>query len=132
MPRRWISENESPTTRMRVAASWAPDSEGPIAPAALLVRSIDEAIDFLPQLDAIGRRLLRRCWPGPVFLEIPAESTTGGLLDSLSDSVRTHLVSGFLTCGFPSESLFHDVARLISAPLVASIKGSALTSHGLY
>ncbi len=93
----------------------------PTHDTVLLVRSTDEAIDFLPQLDAIGRRLLRRCWPGPVFLEVPVESTTGGLLDSLSDSVRTDLVGESLTCGFPSESLFHDVARLVSAPLVAGV-----------
>jgi protein-tyrosine phosphatase len=95
--------------------------------ASLLVRSIDEANDFLPQLDTTGRRLLRRCWPGPVFLEFPAETTAGGLFDSLSDTVRGHLVDETVTCGFPSESLFHDVARLMSAPLVASIPIEPLT-----
>lgn len=103
-------------------------SDSPGHTTALFVRSTDEAADFLPKLDVIGQRLVRRCWPGPVLLEVGRASTAGGLFDSLSDTVRNRVVNEHVTCGFPSEALFHDIARLVSAPLVASIPGEPLTS----
>src|SRR5687768_5378002 len=34
----------------------------------LAVKSADEALDFVPRVPALARRLARRCWPGPVTL----------------------------------------------------------------
>lgn len=94
----------------------------------LLARSIDEAVDFLPQLEDTGRRVMRRCWPGPVVLQCPAAATTGGLCSSLSETGRSKLLSDELDCWVPSESLFHDVARLLSAPLAAAVPDTPVTS----
>ena len=94
----------------------------------LLARSIDEASDFVPQLNDVGQRIMRRCWPGPVVVQCPADATQGGLCSSLSEYVRSRLVTEELTCWVPSESLFHDVARLVSAPLAAVVPPTPVTS----
>ena len=39
-------------------------------PATLAVRSTDEVLDYVPQLPRVGQRLARRCWPGPVTLQL--------------------------------------------------------------
>lgn len=103
-----------------------PQSE--LSQTVLLARSIEEAADFLPQLEDSGQRLMRRCWPGPVLLQCPAAVTTGGLCASLSETVRSRLVADEITAWVPSEPLFHDVARLLSAPLAATIPHKPITS----
>src|SRR6516225_1382033 len=37
-------------------------------PLTLAVGGADEALDWVPRLSPLGRRLARRCWPGPVTL----------------------------------------------------------------
>src|SRR6516225_2722697 len=37
-------------------------------PLALAIRGAAEALDWVPQMSRLGRRLARRCWPGPVTL----------------------------------------------------------------
>src|SRR5690349_11091017 len=37
-------------------------------PLTLAIGSAAEALDWVPRLSAVGRRLARRCWPGPVTL----------------------------------------------------------------
>ena len=39
-------------------------------PATLAVRSTEEVLDYVPQLPPVGQRLARRCWPGPVTLQL--------------------------------------------------------------
>src|SRR5690348_15955085 len=37
-------------------------------PLTLVVRGAGEALDWAPGMSPLGRRLARRCWPGPVTL----------------------------------------------------------------
>jgi len=37
-------------------------------PLALAVKSVDDALDYVPNMSPLARRLARRCWPGPVTL----------------------------------------------------------------
>src|SRR5438270_13910376 len=37
-------------------------------PLALAIRGSAEALDWVPQMSPLGRRLARRCWPGPLTL----------------------------------------------------------------
>lgn len=102
--------------------------EGEIGETVLLARSTDEAFDFLPNIAGTGQRLMRRCWPGPVLLECPVDATDGGLFASLSDTVRNRVCGEHAICWVPSESVFHDVARLLSAPLIASVPAQPVVS----
>ena len=36
----------------------------------LAIKSADDALDYVPKLSPLGRRLARRCWPGPVTIVI--------------------------------------------------------------
>ena len=35
------------------------------SPFAIAIKSAEEAIDYVPDLTPLARRLARRCWPGP-------------------------------------------------------------------
>ena len=37
-------------------------------PFTLAVKSSDAALDYVPSISDLGRRLARRCWPGPITL----------------------------------------------------------------
>src|SRR5258708_3006169 len=37
-------------------------------PFSLAIRSSQEVLDWLPLLSPLGKRLARRCWPGPVTM----------------------------------------------------------------
>ena len=34
----------------------------------LAIKSADDVLDYVPNLSPLGRRLARRCWPGPVTI----------------------------------------------------------------
>jgi protein-tyrosine phosphatase len=60
----------------------------PSFPAALAVRGESDALTWVPELSVVGRRLARRCWPGPVLLAI-----AGVAPEALPEGVRR------LVCG---------------------------------
>ena len=39
-------------------------------PITLAIRSPDDALDYVPRMSALGQRLARRCWPGPITLVV--------------------------------------------------------------
>src|SRR6188474_2357239 len=49
----------------RLLAARGPAVEKPLT---LAIKSADDALDFIPALSPLARRLARRCWPGPVTL----------------------------------------------------------------
>lgn len=92
----------------------------PNEPLTLAIRSTDDALDFAPQLPALGLRLARRCWPGPVTLEVE---------DAQLESVIQRLPAGVQSLVAPEKRIrmrvpAHDmllgVLRLVAGPLVMS------------
>src|SRR6516225_4499551 len=55
-------------------------------PLTLAVRGAGEALDWVPDMSALGRRLARRCWPGPVTLVFGGAEQ--GVASRLPESVR--------------------------------------------
>jgi tRNA threonylcarbamoyl adenosine modification protein (Sua5/YciO/YrdC/YwlC family) len=55
-------------------------------PLAVAVRSSTEAQDWVPNISPLGRRLARRCWPGPVTLVF--ENVTSGPIENLPQALR--------------------------------------------
>src|SRR5689334_6484769 len=49
----------------------------PKSPLTLAVKSAEEALDYVPKLCPIGRRMARRCWPGPVTLLVEDRDPEG-------------------------------------------------------
>ncbi|MBI2824528.1 MAG: threonylcarbamoyl-AMP synthase [Planctomycetia bacterium] len=87
-------------------------------PLALAVRSADEAMDYVPDLSPLGRRLARRCWPGPVTLVVE-DHHPESLVNQLPPAVR-QAVAPQGTIGFrvPAHQAILDVLRLLAGPVV--------------
>lgn len=97
---------------------------------ALLSRSVDEAFDFLPDLSRTGRKLARRCWPGPVILDAESTAASGGLVESLSPQARALLGSDRVSVTVSSEPTIAEISRLLPAPLIAAIPDSPAAQAG--
>ena len=88
-------------------------------PHFLLLRAAEEAADFAPHLSDAAVATLRRWWPGPVAVRLPAGG--GGLLDALPNGTRDALVDGDrLLARCPGGADVTDLGRLAPAPLLAA------------
>ena len=82
-------------------------------PMTLAVHSAGQALDWAPGISPLGRRLTRRCWPGPITLVFG--NAEQGLASRLPESVRRRICpSG--SVGLRARSSRHfgdapDVAR---------------------
>jgi protein-tyrosine phosphatase len=87
-------------------------------PLTLALRSANEGLDWVPGMSPLGRRLSRRCWPGPVTL-VFANGLAGGLAERLPDAVRTTVMpGGSLGLRVPAHEAIRQTMRLSPAPLV--------------
>ena len=87
-------------------------------PFALAIKSTDDALDYVPNMGLIARRLSRRCWPGPVTLVMDG---------SHPDSVVSRLPAGVQLAVKPKDHIglrvtAHEMTqqtlRLLAGPLV--------------
>ncbi len=87
-------------------------------PFALAIKSADEADDYVPHMPALGARLARRCWPGPVTLVFDG-SHPDSVLRQLPHNVQK-AVCGQGTVGLrvSAHPLVTEISRLIAGPLV--------------
>jgi L-threonylcarbamoyladenylate synthase len=94
-------------------------SRGTTAHSTLVVKGLQEALDYVPHMDALGQRLARRCWPGPVTLafDIKPES---GLFSALTAEARRALATDKkLWIRVPAHECIQEALRLIPVPLIA-------------
>ena len=85
----------------------------------LVLKGLQEAIDYVPGMDRLGQRLARRCWPGPVTLAFDIGSETG-LFGALPPETRTALAPDEqLWIRVPAHECIQEALRLMPAPLVA-------------
>ncbi|HUG91883.1 MAG TPA: Sua5/YciO/YrdC/YwlC family protein [Planctomycetaceae bacterium] len=89
------------------------------AALCLALKSADEALDYVPRMGPVARRLSRRCWPGPVVLAFqPGDE---GLAAQFPDETRRHVVpQGELRLRVPAHDCVLEALRLMPAPLVTS------------
>jgi protein-tyrosine phosphatase len=82
--------------------------------------SAAESLDWIPGMSAVGRRLARRCWPGPLTL-VFGDGVTEGLLSRLPENVRRSVApAGTLGLRVPAhEAILHTLHEL-RGPLVLS------------
>jgi protein-tyrosine phosphatase len=87
-------------------------------PLALAIKSADDALDYVPTMSPLARRLARRCWPGPLTMVLP---------DAHPDSVITRLPAdvqavispaGKVGLRVPGHELTLQTLRLSAGPLV--------------
>jgi tRNA threonylcarbamoyl adenosine modification protein (Sua5/YciO/YrdC/YwlC family) len=87
-------------------------------PATLAVRSMDEVLDYVPELPRVGRRLARRCWPGPVTLQL-VDAHPESAVHRLPAKVREAVVpEKEIRVRVPAHELTLRVLRLIAGPVV--------------
>ncbi len=84
----------------------------------LAVKSADDALDYVPNLSPLGRRLARRCWPGPVTIVVDKVSPDS-LLYQLPKSARSAVSpNGSLGLRVPHHPVVLDIMRIMVGPLV--------------
>lgn len=89
-------------------------------PLTLLLKGPVEVADWVPGLSALGWRLARRAWPGPVTLIFP-NADSKGLALRLPTSVRPLIFpDGAVALRSPAHPFIREILRLLPAPLVIS------------
>lgn len=84
----------------------------------LVIKGTQEAGDYLPRMSPVGKKLMRRCWPGPVTIAFDV-SRQNGLFDSLPAGVKQSVMhQGEAWFRAPAHDVVAEVLRLTPAPLV--------------
>jgi protein-tyrosine-phosphatase/tRNA A37 threonylcarbamoyladenosine synthetase subunit TsaC/SUA5/YrdC len=92
---------------------------------SLVPRSADEALDWAPRMTAVGRRISRRCWPGPVALIVPDDHQES-LVHRLPAAARAAVVAeGRLRLRIPGHPLLGDCLRMLAGPVVLAEPGGS-------
>jgi len=90
---------------------------------AVAVAEAGQALDWLPCLGKVGRRLTRRCWPGPMTL-LASGGSERGLASRLPESARTRaLAAGRLCLRCPAHEAVLEVMSLMPGPLLLAAPG---------
>ncbi|MEM7457040.1 MAG: L-threonylcarbamoyladenylate synthase, partial [Planctomycetota bacterium] len=90
----------------------------PSKPFAFAVKSHDDALDYVPDMSVLARRIARRCWPGPVTLVVPHRHPDS-VIQRLPEIVQQCSVPGG-TVGLrvPAHEVTLEIMRLTPGPLV--------------
>ena len=87
-------------------------------PLALAIKSVDEAMDYIPNMPPLALRLARRCWPGPLTLVL-RDSHPDSVISRLPESVQNRVLpNGTVGLRVPAHSVVLETLRLLAGPLV--------------
>jgi protein-tyrosine-phosphatase/tRNA A37 threonylcarbamoyladenosine synthetase subunit TsaC/SUA5/YrdC len=99
-------------------------------PLPVVVRSAAEALDWVPHMSPLGRRLARRCWPGPIFLAF--DRGQEGVARQLPEGVRQRICpDGTLIVRPPCHDALLQALRDLRGPLVLVDAPEAATAGQL-
>lgn len=102
-------------------------------PFTLAVKSDEDALDYVPDLSPTGKRLARRCWPGPLTLVLDADHPDS-LLTQIPEPVRSIVLSdGNVGLRVPNHHVFRSISRLTIGPLIltsANLSGEEECTSG--
>lgn len=86
-------------------------------PFALAVKSLNDALDYVPDMPPLAERLARRCWPGPLTLVLGVDRANS-LVARLPASVQERVCpDGTLGIRVPASALIIEAMRLITGPV---------------
>ncbi|MDA7662565.1 L-threonylcarbamoyladenylate synthase [Pirellulaceae bacterium] len=87
-------------------------------PFSIAVKSADDAYDYVPTLSVMGKRLARRCWPGPITLVVDG-THPDSVITQLPDIIRPMvLIDGAVGLRVPAHEVFQSVSRLSVGPML--------------
>jgi protein-tyrosine phosphatase len=91
------------------------------------LRSPADVVDWLPDLGIVGRRLARRCWPGP--LTLVADAPAEGKMVGVPEAVRGGLCgNGSVSLRVPAHNAVLCALRLVPGPVLFADTRPKLTS----
>jgi len=90
----------------------------PDEPLAVALAGSEEALAWAPEMSPLGRRLARRCWPGPVTLFFAGSGTGRGLVKQLPESVRQAIwANDAIGLAVPGHDAFWQALQLANVPV---------------
>jgi protein-tyrosine phosphatase len=93
------------------------------------VGNAGEALDWAPHLSPVGRRLTKRCWPGPMTLVVQAGAEQG-LASRLPQMVQAQvLTADGVTLRCPGHEAIRQVMGLLPAPLLLAEAGNGQPAY---
>lgn len=101
-------------------------------PFAVAVKSLEDSLDYVPDMSPMARRLARRCWPGPVTLVMNdhPESVIHQLDQSVIDAT---VPGGTVGLRVPDHAVTLQILRLCAGPVVltsANLGGQPAANDG--
>jgi len=86
-------------------------------PLTLALKSVDDALDYLPDMPPLAQRMARRCWPGPITL-VCEDQHPYSLIKQLPASVQAELTPrGELGIRVPGHPLIIETLRMLAGPI---------------
>ena len=103
-------------------------------PLAFAIKSADDALDYVPNMSCIARRIARRSWPGPITLVLDTDHPDS-VIHRLEPSVREAIIpEGTVGLRVPDHELTLQIMRLCAGPIVltsANLSGDSPAIDGV-
>ena len=81
-------------------------------------KSVDDALDYVPNMSALARRVARRSWPGPVTLVLESNHPDS-VINRLDPAVKAATVpNGTVGLRVPAHEMTLQLMRLCAGPIV--------------
>lgn len=95
---------------------------------SLAVSGETQALHWAANPGVLGRRLMRRCWPGPVTLAFPVDLQQGAV-SRLDDQVRALVAAdGMVRLRCPDHDALLELLRMLGAPVLLGDASAPATS----
>ena len=105
----------------------------PDKPLAFAIKSADDALDYVPNMSCVARRIARRSWPGPITLVLDTDHPDS-VIHRLDPSVREATIpQGTVGLRVPDHELTLQIMRLCAGPIVltsANLSGDSPAVNG--
>lgn len=103
----------SAVKRLREIKGRSPDN-----PLAFAIKSLDDALDYVPNMSVLARRVARRSWPGPITLVLDADHPDS-VIHRLDPEVKNATIpTGTVGLRVPAHELTLQIMRLCAGPIV--------------
>lgn len=102
-------------------------------PLAFAVKSLDDALDYVPNMSSLARRVARRSWPGPVTMVLEADHPDS-VIHRLDPIIQNATIpSGTVGLRVPAHETTLQIMRLCAGPIVltsANLSGQPAAIDG--